>query len=72
MRNLIRVARTNTARFEGLAYAVQEEHAAIYAALKARDAAAARDAAERHPRNAAARLQLYHKDAPAASSGGPA
>lgn len=62
VRNLIRAARTNTARFEGLAYAVQQEHEAIYRALEARDAAAARSAAERHLRNAAARLQLYRRD----------
>lgn len=59
VRNLIRVARTNTARYEGLAYKVQEEHVAIFEAIAARDPEAAKAAAERHLRNAAARLQLY-------------
>lgn len=62
VRNLIRVARTNTARYEGLAYKVQEEHVAIYQAIAARDPEAAQVAAERHLRNAAARLQLYLGD----------
>lgn len=62
VRNLIRVARTNTARFEGLAYKVQEEHEAIYAAIAEGDSEAAKAAAERHLRNAAARLQLYRND----------
>ncbi|MEX2630163.1 MAG: FadR/GntR family transcriptional regulator [Tistlia sp.] len=62
VRNLIRVARTHTARFEGLPYAVQQEHEAIYRALAERDAAAAREAAERHLWNVASRLQLYRKD----------
>jgi DNA-binding FadR family transcriptional regulator len=59
VRNLIRTARTNTARFRGLAERVQAEHQAIYDAIAARDPAAARAAAETHLRNAAARLQLY-------------
>jgi len=63
VRNLIRAARTNTARFEGLAYKVQEEHEAIYRAIEARDIEAARAAAEHHLRNAAARLRLYVGDA---------
>lgn len=62
VRNLIRAARANTARFDGLAYAVQNEHEAIYQALAARDPEAAKTAAERHLRNAAARLQLYRKE----------
>lgn len=62
VRNLIRAARMNTARFEGLAYKVQEEHEAIFRAIAAQDVAAAREAAERHLRNAAARLQLYISD----------
>lgn len=62
VRNLIRVARTNTARYDGLAYKVQEEHVAIYEAVAARNPDAAKAAAERHLRNAAARLQLYLED----------
>lgn len=62
VRNLIRVARTNTARYEGLVYKVQEEHVAIYEAVAARNPDAAKAAAERHLRNAAARLQLYLED----------
>lgn len=63
VRNLIRAARTNTARFDGLAFKVQEEHEAIYRAIEARDVEAARTAAEHHLRNAAARLRLYIGDA---------
>lgn len=59
VRNLIRTARTNTARFEGLAHKVQAEHVAIYEAIAVRDPVAARRAAETHLRNAAARLRLY-------------
>lgn len=62
VRNLIRVARTNTARYEGLAYKVQEEHVEIYEAIAARDPEAAQAAAERHLRNAAQRLQLYQEE----------
>lgn len=62
VRNLIRAARMNTARFDGLAYKVQEEHEAIFRAIEARDVAAAREAAEQHLRNAAARLRLYISD----------
>lgn len=62
VRNLIRAARTATASFEGLAYKVQEEHETIYRALAGRDAAAAREAAETHLRNAAGRLQLYREE----------
>ncbi|MCL4764999.1 MAG: FadR family transcriptional regulator [Hyphomicrobiaceae bacterium] len=62
VRNLIRIARTNTARYEGLAYEVQEEHEAIYRAITARDPDAAKTAAERHLRNAAARLKLYQEE----------
>ncbi|MGF1608754.1 MAG: FadR/GntR family transcriptional regulator [Kiloniellales bacterium] len=61
VRNLIRAARTNTARFEGLAYEVQKEHVAIYEAIAAGDPELAKAAAEKHLRNAAARLQLYRK-----------
>ncbi len=62
VRNLIRIARTNTARYEGLAYKVQEEHEAIYQAIVARDPDAAKAAAERHLRHAAARLKLYQQE----------
>src|SRR5690606_34946868 len=62
VRNLIRAARTNTARYEGLAYKVQEEHEAIYRAILTHDAEAAKAAAERHLRNAAARLKLYQEE----------
>jgi DNA-binding FadR family transcriptional regulator len=64
VRNLIRTARTNTARFRGLAERVQAEHQAIYDAIAARDPAAARAAAEQHLRNAAVRLQLYRSVEP--------
>src|SRR5690606_37567693 len=62
LRNLIRAPRTNTARYEGLAYKVQEEHEAIYEAIAAGDPDAAKAAAERHLRNAAARLNLYQEE----------
>lgn len=62
VRNLIRAARMNTARFEGLAYKVQEEHEVIFRSIAAQDVARAREAAEQHLRNAAARLQLYIGD----------
>lgn len=70
VRNLIRAARTNTARFEGLAHKVQKEHDAIYEAIAAGDSAAAKTAAEDHLRNAAARLQLYRSDREAAARPG--
>ncbi len=62
VRNLIRAARTNTARYEGLAYKVQEEHEAIYEAIAAGDPDAAKAAAECHLRNAAGRLKLYQEE----------
>lgn len=62
VRNLIRAARANTARFEGLADKVQEEHLAVYEAIASSDTLAAQQAAERHLRNAAARLRLYRTD----------
>lgn len=62
VRNLIRIARTNTARYEGLAYKVQEEHEAIHHAIADRDPDAAKAAAELHLRNAAARLKLYQEE----------
>ena len=63
VRRLIRAARTNTARFAGLAARVQEEHRAIFDALVDRDTEAAGWAAERHLHNAARRLQLYQRPA---------
>ncbi len=59
VRRFIRTARANTARFQGLTQAVQVEHQAIYDAIEAGEGAWARDAAERHLRQAAARLELY-------------
>lgn len=59
VRRFIRTARANSARFQGLTEAVQQEHHAIFDAIAAGDAAAARGAAEAHLRNAAARLALY-------------
>ena len=56
IRNLIRTARTNSKR-AGYATLVHQEHCAIYDAIEARDADRARQAAERHLRNAAARLR---------------
>ncbi|MEP9351994.1 FadR/GntR family transcriptional regulator [Xanthobacter sp. KR7-65] len=61
VRHFIRIARANTARLGGLAQAVQHEHEAIFAAIVAKDAEAARAAAEDHLRNAATRLALYLK-----------
>ncbi|WP_210211098.1 FadR/GntR family transcriptional regulator [Borborobacter arsenicus] len=59
-RDIIRRARTNTRVYHtDLLDAVQEEHKAIYEAIKAGDAAAAAAAAERHLMNAAARFHIY-------------
>lgn len=63
IRSIIRQARTNTRVFHAeLLDAVQEEHHAIYDAIKASDAQAAAEAAERHLRNAAARFRIYLTD----------
>jgi len=59
VRKFIRTARSNTARFQGLSEAVQVEHQAIFEAIEAMDARGAREAAETHLVNAAARLALY-------------
>lgn len=59
VRTFIRTARANTARMTGMVQAVQGEHQAIFDAIVARDAAAARAAAEDHLKNAAKRLALY-------------
>jgi GntR family transcriptional repressor for pyruvate dehydrogenase complex len=60
VRTFIRTARSNTARgHAGLTALVQNEHQAIFEAIRAGDAARARQAAEEHLRNAAERLALY-------------
>lgn len=59
VRGLIRTARMNTARQDGLVYQVQQEHEAIHAAIAAQDAEAAQHAAQQHLQNAAARLRGY-------------
>jgi GntR family transcriptional repressor for pyruvate dehydrogenase complex len=63
VRRLIRTARTNTARFAGLAASVQEEHREIFDAIVDRDPEAAGRAAEHHLINAAKRLRLYRRTA---------
>ena len=65
-RKLIRTARENTARFEGLVEQAQQEHRAIFQAIAAGDEQAARRAAEAHLHNAARRLRLYIDDREAA------
>jgi DNA-binding FadR family transcriptional regulator len=63
VRRLIRRARSNTkANSMDMVEAVQEEHKAIFDAIKAADPQAASVAAETHLANAAKRLQLYLKD----------
>lgn len=62
VRHFIRTARTNTARFAGLQRVVQDEHAAIFDAIRRQDPPAARRAAESHLRHAAERLALYKRD----------
>ncbi|MFA7437519.1 FadR/GntR family transcriptional regulator [Castellaniella sp.] len=63
VRRLIRRARSNTrANLIALVEDVQEEHRAIYAAIKAGDPRAASQAAGRHLSNAAKRLQIYLQD----------
>lgn len=59
-RKFIRTARTNTARL-GMPRVVQLEHSEIYEAIRRRDAAGARRAAESHLRHAAERLALYRR-----------
>ncbi len=61
-RTFIRTARTNTARHVGMPRVVQKEHAAIYEAIRRRDAAAARRTAEGHLRHAAERLEIYRRE----------
>ncbi len=64
VRRLIRRARSNTkaANSADLVEAVQDEHKAIFAAIKARDPDAAAQAAERHLAQAAERMKLYLKN----------
>ena len=63
VRGLIRTARTNTAsQAEELMEEVQQEHEAIYQAIRANDGEAARLTAERHLLNAAQRLRIYRAD----------
>jgi GntR family transcriptional repressor for pyruvate dehydrogenase complex len=59
VRHFIRMARSNTARHAGLTQAVQTEHIAIFEAIEKQQRVEARNAAERHLRNAAKRLTLY-------------
>lgn len=59
VRTFIRAARANTARRHGLTQVVQREHEAIFEAVAAGDAAAARRAAETHLVQAANRLAVY-------------
>ncbi len=60
VRAFIRAARSNTARRQGsLTRSVQEEHQAIFDAIRDKDAPRARLAAETHLRNAADRLAVY-------------
>lgn len=59
VRTFIRTARSNTARMGGLTQTVQAEHQAIFEAIVRSNASAARDAAETHLKNAAARLTVY-------------
>lgn len=57
LRSGIRVTRANEARRDDFIEDVRQEHHAILAAVESGDAEAARDAALRHMRHAAARLQ---------------
>jgi len=62
-RRVIRQARTNTkVRHVEMIEAVQEEHQAIFDAIKAGDPDAAALAAETHLKNAAQRLNMYLKN----------
>lgn len=74
VRGLIRQARSHTADLSGeLVKAVQEEHKAIYDAIVNGDSEGAGIAAERHLRNAAARLETYlgASDAPRSKKKAP-
>lgn len=61
-RQFIRAARSSSARIRGMQRVVQGEHAAIYEAIRKRDPAAARRAAETHLRHAAGRLAVYRRE----------
>lgn len=56
VRTFIGIARTNSARYQGVTKKVQEEHSAILAAIVERDEEKARTAAAVHLHNAARRL----------------
>jgi DNA-binding FadR family transcriptional regulator len=63
VRRLIREARSNTAaNYNDLIQDVQDEHQHIFQAIQARDPVRAGEAAERHLRNAAARMNMYLQD----------
>ncbi|MFA5664598.1 FadR/GntR family transcriptional regulator [Castellaniella sp.] len=63
VRRIIRQARKNTmSQHQDLVAAVQKEHEAIYHAIEKGCPASAADAAERHLRNAARRLNIYLAD----------
>ncbi|GEC08004.1 GntR family transcriptional regulator [Streptomyces spinoverrucosus] len=68
LRGGIRVTRANEARREDFIEAVRQEHHAIFAAVEARDAEAARAAARLHLKHAALRLQdaddMFWSDSP--------
>jgi GntR family transcriptional regulator, transcriptional repressor for pyruvate dehydrogenase complex len=62
VRSFIRTARANTAKLQtGHMMAVQEEHRAIFEAIRQQNPEAARHAAEQHLKQAAQRLALYMK-----------
>ncbi|WP_234196432.1 FadR/GntR family transcriptional regulator [Pseudacidovorax sp. NFM-22] len=62
LHDAIRLTRSNEARRTDLAAQVQAEHEAICAAIKARDAAAARTAAFMHMHNTAGRIEQAGQD----------
>ena len=65
LRQAVGAARANSRQQAGLSVAVHQEHVAVFEAIRAQDAAAARQAAVGHLRQAAARLQLaLAEDAP--------
>ena len=60
VRSFIRTARANTATLQtGHMMAVQDEHRAIFEAIRAQNSQAARQAAEDHLKRAAERLAIY-------------
>ena len=65
LRQAVGAARANSRKQAGLSVAVHQEHVAVFEAIRAQDAVAARQAAVGHLRQAAARLQLaLAEDAP--------